>query len=224
MNNILRSLLILFILYHVCVEAIGNSNEEDTNGSKNSRAKRQRSLIKRWFEKLSETTDEKSIAAVRGPQELIFLRFFADLLKLAQGEQAHVFMVLVGACDGQNDDMIQLYLGSNKNTVHGLFVEANPLNVPDLNSFLSRSHESSRSHVINAAASSNCPESGVITFDRPNFEGNQSKPHWVRREIGTIQLRKNDVLKDGWVRESVTCMDAPALMRNWKKQALSDIK
>jgi hypothetical protein len=77
-----------------------------------------------------------------------------------------------------------------------------------------------RSHVIRAAATSNC-KTPTLKVERPLYEEkaqreNKTIPHWLRRQIGSILPANRDRARNKeWIVEEVRCVTASDILTEW---------
>merc|ERR1711871_1558037 len=121
--------------------------------------------------------------------------------------------VSVGTCDGKaEDNSIATFLVKPWN---GLFVEPMSLNYKDFYEFLRIKNATNRATMVHAALNETCTNKTVL-FSRPNAEetGGEKHPHWLRRQIGHIISRGDEINAD-WTTEEVRCMTFGAVLKEW---------
>jgi hypothetical protein len=127
--------------------------------------------------------------------------------------------VLVGACDGTNDNTIKERFLRYDNW-RAVFVEPVSINLRDLTSFLTEQGVMNRSHVIHAAGTDVCPSPTTkIKFPVNHEKNNPNAPHWLRREIGAIltpdELAGKKAPPRNWQIEEVRCVTAADILVDW---------
>lgn len=135
---------------------------------------------------------------------------------------AKVNFVMIGACDGTNDVTIRTHYLPNEHW-RGIFVEPFAMNVRDLIQNLAFKNATSRSMVLQAAATEVCA-GPTLTLERPLYEekmaaGNSSKPipHWLRRQIGSILPTHREHARKEWTLEEVRCVTGDIILDEWCK-------
>lgn len=153
-----------------------------------------------------------------------FFVHYGDLLShVFADNNAIINFVLVGACDGTNDQTIRdAYLPN----LHwrGLFVEPVPKNYLELTKFLDSNKVADRSFALNTAVTDYC-ETANVTFKVSAVEDNDpDAPHWVRRQIGSIVQPGQALKTDRWKLEQVKCSTPAEIMSTWSTYLLNRLK
>jgi hypothetical protein len=155
---------------------------------------------------------------MRKQPQNFFDHYVQQLSNIFKEKGGTVNFVLVGACDGTNDNTIRDRFLPNSHWM-GLFVEPMSLNFKSLQSFMQEQGAADRAHEIQAAVTDNCT-SPTVTFKVPPYEEkNATLPHWMRRQIGAIVdvnlLTGKPKVPKGWKSEEVRCANGPELLREW---------
>jgi len=131
--------------------------------------------------------------------------------------------LLIGACDGTSDITIKHRFLKYEHW-RAAFVEPMSNNVADLRNMLVSLGVANRSHVIHAACTAKC-SSPTIFVERPLYEGrldkkNQTLPHWLRRQIGSILPENRKTARKDWMVEEVKCVTPDDICEDWTKNVL----
>ena len=131
--------------------------------------------------------------------------------------------LLIGACDGTSDITIK-HRFLKYNHWRAAFVEPMSNNVADLRNLLSNLGVANRSHVIHAACTAEC-QKPTIFVERPLYEGrvdkkNQTLPHWLRRQIGSVLPENRKTPRKDWMIEEVNCVTPDDICNEWTKVVL----
>jgi len=131
--------------------------------------------------------------------------------------------LLIGACDGTSDITIK-HRFLKYNHWRAAFVEPMSNNVADLRNLLSSLGVANRSHVIHAACTAEC-QKPTIFVERPLYEGrvdkkNQTLPHWLRRQIGSVLPENRKTPRKDWMIEEVNCVTPDDICNEWTKVVL----
>ena len=181
----------------------------------------QKAALDAWASSLKEEIDYNATRwalTMRKQPQNFFSYYTKTLSTLFATRGATVNFVLVGACDGTNDNTIRERFLPNPHW-RGVFVEPVPINVADLKDYLAKNGLSNRSHVIHAAASDKC-ESPTVIFKIPKYEEKTpDAAHWLRREIGSLLSKEEKAgtskLDKNWKTEEVKCITSSQVLTEW---------
>lgn len=151
-----------------------------------------------------------SVTMRKQPQNF-FYEYAKRLTQIFKESNAIVNFVLVGACDGTNDNTVSEHYFPNSNW-HGLFVEPVSYNYKDLQHYLGVNHASDRSHTINAAVTDVCETQNVSFKVSITEETNPEAAHWLRRQIGSIVKENEKLNPKQWRTETVPCLTPVQIM------------
>ncbi len=188
-----------------------NEGASERNHKKSGR----RATVEAWAKSLTPmdyNATEWARTLRKQPQNFFdeYVRRLSDVFK---DMDTTLNFVLVGACDGTNDNTIRDRFLPNEHW-QGLFVEPVPNNFKELGIFLSTNKVSHRSYTINAAVTNVC-ESENVTFKVHRAEEMEpDAAHWLRRQIGSIVAPGVAVGKD-WNAVHVKCMTPAHLVAEW---------
>lgn len=148
-----------------------------------------------------------------------FFKYVEQLTKIFSKKGAILNFASIGACDGISDPTIKYQFLKYPNW-RGVFVEPMSNNFRDLEAFLDSKGALSRSFLLRAAATEVC-ESPTIVVERPMYEelntNNQTIPHWLRRQIGSILPAHRSKARRDWTTEEVRCVTASDILADWYK-------
>lgn len=206
---------------------IVHATSEEETVPRQHNMKIQKAAVKAWSQSLSEydyNATEWARTMRKQPQNF-FDHYVQQLSDIFKENKAIVNFALVGACDGTNDNTIRdRYLPNDH--WFGVFVEPFSINFKDLNEFMDSHGVMSRTHLIQAGATSHC-NSSTLKMKRPDFEEtNKSMPHWMRRQIGAVvPLNKLDrPMTGGWIAEFVRCITGDEILRDWATKLNKGVK
>ena len=184
-----------------------------------------RKAILAWANTLSENDYNATFwrVTMRTQPQNFFVHYGELLSHVFADNNAMVNFVLVGACDGTNDQTIRDAYIPNKHW-RGMFVEPVPKNYLELTKFLESNMVTDRSFTLNTAVTDIC-ETANVTFKVSAVEDNDpDAPHWVRRQIGSI-VKPGQVFKaDRWKLEQVKCSTPTEIMSTWSAYLLNRLK
>lgn len=197
------SLLWLVIGMIMSRSSYARGQGSDAKISKGSSRKRQQALLVEWVKLLKPEIDYAgtknwTVMFRNKDPEAFFNGYIDKFSKIADKIGASVNFVSIGACDGSNDDTIEMFLA--KSHWHGVFIEPMSDNFADLTNFLATNGVTNRSTTIRGAATAECKES-FLEMKKPMF--GDEEPHWRRRQIGSI-LGDGEKKPDNWTTEKVS--------------------
>jgi hypothetical protein len=217
--------LLCIVLSCYTSEADGTEGETSTSATKFASAgntpgvstKSNRKAIKQWARGLTDldfNSTHWSLTMRKQPQNF-FYHYAKRLTQVFnEYEDATINFVLVGACDGTNDDTIRDHYLPNKNW-QGLFVEPVSNNYRDLGDFLAVNHAMDRSYTVNAAITDVCETKNVSFKVSAREEKDPNAAHWLRRQIGSIAKENEKFNPENWRLETVRCATPLEVMTEW---------
>jgi hypothetical protein len=227
---ILNYIIIIIIICIVIINAKKNKWEDQENEvpkpvQKENQRLLQKQAIQKWGLTHNPPTDYNATywyLTMRKQPQNFFDYYVSKLSKLFLQEGANVNFVMVGACDGTNDNTIRDRFLPNDHW-RAVFVEPMDINYKDLNNFLLNHNVTKRSYTIQAAVTNKC-DKPTVTIKFPKYEENgiKIKPenHWLRRQIGGI-LTKVDKDKGldakDWKISEIRCMTGPEIIMEWSE-------
>jgi hypothetical protein len=176
-----------------------------------------------WRESLAEgrMSLNASLAAHNGTPNKRFNDLLTHLSKILKRRQEHVHFVLFGACDGQSDMAVKLFMRNRKHWL-GLFVEPAPLNYEDMQALFTENKVRNHAYILNAAVAGEC-RTPQLLFSFPNYEQDPATKHykhWRRRQVGfVVQTEKvlNKIDADPHFQLlNVSCVTALDAIKSWK--------
>lgn len=142
-----------------------------------------------------------------------FSRMLQSLSAIAQNQNMTFDFVLIGACDGTADDIIEKYFANSH--WRGVFVEPIPDNFNNMTAlFKKKDKYQNRSYFINAAVSDSCSDN-MITIYAPAVYENRPTPHHIKNQMASVRL---DVTN-----RFVEAEKTPG-MREWKVPCATPLK
>lgn len=182
----------------------------DAEISKGSARKRQQALLVEWVKSLKPEVDYAgtknwTVMFANIDPETFFIGYIEKFSKIAKKIGATVNFASIGACDGSNDDIIEMFLA--KSHWHGVFIEPMSDNFADLTNFLATNGVTNRSTTIRGAATAECKEP-FLEVKKPVF--GDEEPHWRRRQIGSI-LGDGEKKPVNWTTEKVSYHPAKSI-------------
>lgn len=221
--------IIIFFSYIFMINAKKNKWEDQAKEApvkpvqKENQRLLQKEAIKKWGLTHNPATDYNAThwyLTMRKQPQNFFDYYVSNLSKLFLKEGANVNFVMVGACDGTNDNTIRDRFLPNDHW-KAVFVEPMDVNYKDLKNFLVNHNVTKRSYTIQAAVTNKCDKPTVtIKFPRYEENGVKIKPenHWLRRQIGGIVTSADKSLDDkDWKISEVRCITGPEIIMEWSE-------
>jgi hypothetical protein len=204
MNAASRYLLFCLIIPMIIFGSSSARGQGSDADSYRSARKQEQALLVEWVKLLKPETDyngTKQWTTMFGSKdpETFFNGYSGKFSKIAEKIGAFVNFVSIGACDGSNDETIEIFLANSH--WKGVFVEPMSDNFADLTNFLSVNGVANRSTTIKGAATAECVEP-YLEMKKPGY--GKEEPHWKRRQIGSI-LQDGEKKLDNWTTEKVSC-------------------